>query len=207
MKAAGIVLAAGASHRMGSPKALLSIDGRPAVEVVVAALRAGGADPVIVVVGRHAAKIRAGAKLDDATVIDHAGWADGRTSSLQAGLRAVPADAAVAVVALVDMPYVRATSVRALLDAFAATHGAEVAVPVYTGRRGHPIVLGRKLFAGLLALGPDEPPRALIRGARDVEVRVADPGVLVDLDTPEDVAIASRASATGSGLRPGVPRP
>jgi nicotine blue oxidoreductase len=180
-----IVLAAGASSRMGSPKALLPIRGRPAVEVVVATLRAGGADDLIVVVGRHAAEIRAGADLAGVRVVDNARWETGRTSSIQAGLAALAPDAEAALLALVDMPLVRPDTVRALV---ASPRGdAEVVVPVHGGRRGHPIVLARTLFARIAALGPDEPLHTIIRAARALEVPVDDPGVLTDFDRPEDV--------------------
>src|SRR6185295_10879356 len=102
-----IVLAAGSSSRMGRPKALLPIEGRPAVEVVCATLRAGGADDVVVVVGRHAAEIRAGARLDGVRVVENARWAEGRTTSVQAGLAALARDAEWTLLALVDMPLVR----------------------------------------------------------------------------------------------------
>jgi len=181
-----IVLAAGASSRMGRPKALLPVNGRPAVEVVCAALRDGGADDVVVVVGKHAAEIRAGADLRRARVIDNPRWSGGRTSSVQTGLAALPPSAEWTLLALVDMPLVRAETVRALL---AAPRGdADVVVPVHDGRRGHPILLRRTLFARIAALGPDEPLRDVVRTARRVDVPVDDPGVLVDFDEPGDVS-------------------
>src|SRR6185295_12766502 len=112
-----IVLAAGGSSRMGRPKALLDIGGRPALEVVCATLRAGGADDVVVVVGRHAREIRAGADLGGVRVVDNPRWASGRTSSIQCGLAAVAHDAEWSLLALVDMPLVRAETVRTLVAA------------------------------------------------------------------------------------------
>ena len=170
---------------MGSPKALLPVGGRPAVEVVVATLRAGGADDVIVVVGRHATEIRAGADLRAARIVDNPNWATGRTSSIQAGLAALAPDAEWTLVALVDMPLVRPHTVRTLLAA--SREDADVVVPVLDGRRGHPILLRRTLFARIAALGPDEPLRDVVRTARRVEVPVADRGVLIDFDEPGDV--------------------
>src|SRR6185436_6314656 len=99
-----IVLAAGASSRMGQPKALLPVGGRPAVEVVCATLRDGGADEIVVVVGKHAAEIRAGADLRNVRVVDNARWESGRTSSVQAGLAAISPAAEWTLLALVDMP-------------------------------------------------------------------------------------------------------
>jgi molybdenum cofactor cytidylyltransferase len=183
-----IVLAAGASSRMGRPKALLDVGGRAAVDVVCATLRAGGVDDVVVVVGRHAREIRAGADLRGARVVDNPRWESGRTSSIQAGLAALAPAATWTLLALVDMPLVRPDSVRAIV---AATHGADpaidVVVPVKDGRRGHPIALRRSLFPRIAALGPDEPLHVVVRAARGLDVPVDDEGVIVDFDEPGDV--------------------
>ena len=184
-----ILLAAGASSRMGRPKALLPIGGRAAVDVVAATLRDGGCSEVVVVLGAHAAETRGGARLEGVRVVEHAGWAAGRTSSIQAGLRALSPDAAAVVLALVDMPYVAPTTVAALLAVHLTAPGdVEAIVPTNDGRRGHPIVLRRILFARIAALGPDEPLSGVVRGSRTLEVGVADPAVLVDLDLPGDLA-------------------
>jgi len=170
---------------MGRPKALLDVGGRPAVDVVCDTLRAGGADDVVVVVGRHAQEIRACARLRDVRVVDNPRWADGRTSSIQAGLAALAPGAAWTLLALVDMPLVRADTVTALL---AAPGGeADVVVPLHDGRRGHPIVLRRTLFPRIATLGPDEPLHVVVRAARSLDVPVDDAGVLVDFDEPGDV--------------------
>jgi len=180
-----IVLAAGASSRMGSAKALLPVDGRPAVEVVCATLRAGGADEVVVVVGRHADEIRRGARLDGVRVVDNPLWAQGRTTSVQAGLSAISPAAAWTLLALVDMPLVRPDTVRTLLAA--RTKGVDVVVPTFGGRRGHPILLRQTVFPRIAALGPDEPLHVVVRAARALLVDVPDESVLVDFDEPDDL--------------------
>jgi molybdenum cofactor cytidylyltransferase len=183
-----IVLAAGASSRMGRPKALLPIDGRPAVEVVCATLAAARVDDIVVVVGRHAAEIRAGADLRGARIVENPTWERGRTSSVQTGIAAIAPAAEWTLLALVDMPFVRRSTVRALLDAAAkAAAEDEVIVPVAKGAFGHPIVLRRALFPRIAALGGDDPLHLVVRGARRVEVPVDDEGVLIDLDTPDDL--------------------
>jgi molybdenum cofactor cytidylyltransferase len=183
-----IVLAAGASSRMGRPKALLDVGGRAAVDVVCATLRAAGADDVVVVVGRHATEIRSGARLESVRVVDNPRWESGRTSSIQVGLAALSPAATWTLLALVDMPLVRADAVRAVV---AAAEGADpavdVVVPVHRGRRGHPIALRRSLFPRIAALGPDEPLHVVVRAARGLDVPVDDEGVLVDFDAPGDV--------------------
>ena len=146
---ASLVLAAGASERMGRPKALLSVAGRPAVEVVAGALASAGCGPIVVVVGRHAEEIRSGADLSAYDVLDHAGWADGRTSSIQAGLAAVPKDAGAVVLALVDMPLVRPETVRAVVDAWLAIEPR--------GPARNPRGAGDELIAGRRAEHPPRP--------------------------------------------------
>lgn len=183
-----IVLAAGASSRMGRPKALLPIGGRPAVDVVAATLRDGGCAEVVVVLGSHAAEVRAAARLEGVRVVDHPGWAAGRTSSVQAGLRALRPDGGAFVLALVDMPYVAAATVAALLREHAAAPSeVEAVLPTHGGRRGHPILLRRSLFGRVRALGPDEPLSRVVRAANVREVAVEDAAVLVDLDVPGDL--------------------
>jgi molybdenum cofactor cytidylyltransferase len=180
-----IVLAAGASSRMGRPKALLDVGKRTAIEQVVETLRDGGASGIVVVVGRHAAEIRAGADLRGVRVVDNPDWERGRTSSVQRGLAALPPGTEWTLLALVDMPLVRAETVRALLAA--RRDDADAVVPVHAGRRGHPILLRRTLFPRIAALGPDAPLHDVIRTARRADVEVDDPGVLVDFDEPGDV--------------------
>ncbi|MCG3133051.1 MAG: Molybdenum cofactor guanylyltransferase [Planctomycetes bacterium] len=183
-----ILLAAGASSRMGRPKALLPLAGAAFVDAVAETLRAGGARPVLVILGSHEAEIRRGAKLRDVEIVSHAGWAAGRTSSIQAGLRALPSDAPAAILALVDMPFVRSATVAALLRVHAAApDDVEAVVPSFGGRRGHPVLLRRPLFPRVLALGPDEPLSTVIRAAHVLPVAVDDPGIHTDLDAPEDL--------------------
>lgn len=187
-----IVLAAGASSRMGRPKALLPIGGRPAIEVICATLREAGAGDIVVVVGKYAGEIRGAADLRGVRVVENLLWETGRTSSVQAGLAALAPAASATLLALVDMPFVRAETVRTILAAPRATKRRPgVVVPVHGGRRGHPILVFRDLFPRIAALGPDDPLYVVVRAAQCLEVSVDDAGVLVDLDTPQDVDRAS----------------
>ena len=184
-----IVLAAGASSRMGRPKALLPIRGGTFVRAILAALRDGGvADAVVVIRPDHdavAAEIAA-AGFGRAVVNPRAD--EGQLSSLLAGLAAIDGDDLdAALVTLVDVPLVAAATIR-LLVARAAASAAPVVRAVHGGRHGHPVIFSRRVFAALRAADPAIGAKAVVRAAGVEDVEVADPGVLVDVDTPADYA-------------------
>jgi molybdenum cofactor cytidylyltransferase len=95
-------------------------------------------------------------------------------------------DAAGWVIGLADMPYVQSSTIRVLADAVSA--GAGIAVPAWQGRRGNPVAFSRAHLDGLLRLGGDEGARRLLRAHPVTEVPVDDPGILRDIDTPDDLA-------------------
>ncbi|MFH8619232.1 NTP transferase domain-containing protein [Streptomyces sp. NPDC017979] len=152
---AGLLLAAGGGSRLGGrPKALLRHRGRPLVEHAVRALRAGGCDPVHVVLGAAADRVRAEADLTGCTVVDNPDWTDGMGSSLRAGLASLSGTpASAALIVLVDQPGVDAQAVARVRTAAGAPRHA-LAAAAYGGERGHPVLLGA-------ARWPD-----VVRGAR-----------------------------------------
>jgi CTP:molybdopterin cytidylyltransferase MocA len=185
---AGIVLAAGRSARMGAPKPLLDLEGETFLSRGVRVLREGGCDPVLVVVppGEAMGPMGAIARTSGAQVIENPDPAAEQIDSLRLGLEAV-GDAEAAVVLPVDVLLKDPEVVRALCAAWREQR-APVARPVHGGRPGHPVLFARETWDELMA--PD-----LEDGARDVvhrhlseilEVEVGDPGVLVDIDTPEE---------------------
>lgn len=180
---AGMVLAAGASQRMGFPKSLLQIRGRCAVDHVADVLRAGGVEPVIVVLGAHRCRIRGLAKLEGVTQVENLRWQEGRTTSIQAGIDALPPEAEAVVMALVDMPLVEPATVRSLIRAFRESR-ARCVLPAYGKRTGHPALLSRSLFPAIGALAPDASLRVVVRTASPQRVPVDDTGILTDFDTP-----------------------
>lgn len=188
---ATIVLAAGASSRMGSPKALLSVPkaGQSFLRRVIETAMAAGASPVLVVLGHHAEAIRAATPLDDVQIVENPHPERGMLSSLKCALMALPEHVDAVLAWPVDHPLVRASAVHTLLEA-QVRHPGKAIVPRFDGRGGHPTLFPRTLFAGLLGL-PDE---AGARGLFDrqplavVRVDVDDPGVVHDVDTPKDYA-------------------
>jgi molybdenum cofactor cytidylyltransferase len=191
---AGLVLAAGESSRMGRDKALLPYQGRTFLETIVAKLRAAGIARVVVVLGHHADLIQQALDLGGVEIALNPNYRRGQTSSLQAGLAALdspgagsaPAQAAppdAIVLCLVDHPAFDPATVGALVATFDRTH-ASVVVPTHGGRRGHPTLIARPLFAPLLALSTVEGANTVIRAWREktAHVEVPDPGILVDVD-------------------------
>jgi nicotine blue oxidoreductase len=185
---AGLVLAAGGGRRYGGPKALVRRDGRLLVERAADTLRAARCEPVLVVVGAAADRVRASASLGDARLVDNPEWETGMGSSLRAGLEALsvlePAPAAVAVL-LVDMPGITSAAVaRVAAGAGAAT----LAMAGYAGRRGHPVVLGRDHWAGVAALAEGDVGARPYLTAHRAEVTVVpcdDVANDTDLDVPD----------------------
>jgi CTP:molybdopterin cytidylyltransferase MocA len=184
---AGIILAAGESSRMRTDKALLTYRGRTFLEAILSTLHGAGIDRVVVVLGHHAEEIRRAVDLSSAQAVVNTDYRRGQTSSLQAGLRALETENLEAVVlCLVDHPAVSAETLRKLVESF-KTSGSNVAVPTFQGQRGHPVLIGRALFAELKKLGPEQGANAVIRKHRGATqfVDVNDAGILTDVDDPE----------------------
>jgi molybdenum cofactor cytidylyltransferase len=183
-----VVLAAGRASRFGAgaddSKVLARLDGKPLVRHVAEAALASRARPVVVVIGHAGAGVRAALDGLDATIVDNPHAASGMAGSLKAGVAALPADCAGALILLADMPRVRARTLDALIAAYAAGDRRPDAVaPVFAGRRGNPVLLGRALFGAVAGLEGDVGARALLAEADVREIEVDDPGVSIDIDT------------------------
>ena len=195
-RVAGLVLAAGRSTRMGGPNKLLEeINGKPLVRIVAEQALASRASPVIVVTGHQRERVERALAGLRVTFVHNPDFADGLSTSLKAGIKAVPADADGAIVTLGDMPQVSAKLLDRLIAAFDPERGALVVVPTIDGKRGNPVLWARRFFSDLLAVEGDVGARHLIAGYAEAvtEVPVEDAAALTDVDTPEAL-IAVRAA-------------
>ena len=189
MRIASIVLAAGRSSRMGLRNKLLeSIGGEPMVRRVTTGAIAGGGQPVVVVTGHEAAEVGAALHGLGVTVILNLEYADGLSTSLRAGLSALPADIDGALILLGDMPEVEASILLALMAAF--TGESAICVPVLYGRQGNPVLWGRRYFREMMELTGDVGAKPLMsrHEAQIIEVEVATDSIFHDVDAPEDLA-------------------
>ncbi|MBM3529881.1 MAG: 4-diphosphocytidyl-2C-methyl-D-erythritol kinase [Alphaproteobacteria bacterium] len=183
-----VILAAGRSTRMGGPNKLLAeIGGKPLVRIAAEAALASRARPVVVVTGHQREQVEAALAGLDVARVHNPHYANGLSTSLRAGLSALPADVDGAVVCLGDMPQVSATLIDRLIAAFDLERGALVVVPMTDGTRGNPVVWSRRFFSELMALEGDVGARNLIARYPEAvaEVPLADQAVLIDVDTPE----------------------
>jgi molybdenum cofactor cytidylyltransferase len=178
-----IVLAAGKSERMGSPKALLPFRGKTFLENILDAVSQSSIHSAVVVVGHHRNEI--GARLKIANLVFNPDYEQGMVTSFQAGIRALPVDCTGAVLFLVDHPIVEVETINVLVKNFASNR---IVIPVFNGRRGHPVLFSAEVLQEILALPSSQGANIVVRKDPDriFEVTVDAPGILVDVDTPED---------------------
>ena len=185
----GILLAAGRGERFGGGKLLAPIGSDPegAGVGVVACRNFVAAMPSVVAVVREGdARLALALEAAGARVVRCANADDGMGASLACGVRATR-DARGWVIALADMPWLQIDTIAAVAAAIGG--GATLAAPFFRGRRGHPVGFGPACGAALAGLSGDEGAKAVVAAGRDIMVRidVDDPGVLRDVDTPEDL--------------------
>ena len=185
-----VVLAAGSATRFGGRKLLADWNGAPLLHAALEIARAAPVQSLTVVTGADADEVTACAQaFDNAIRLVHApDHAEGMAASLRAGIASLPEDAAGAFVFLGDMPRAPTSILRPLAKAVRA--GAAAAAPVFQGRRGNPVVLGRGLFPAVAAMRGDAGARALLQalGAQLALIESPDDGVLFDVDRPGDLA-------------------
>lgn len=183
---AAIVLSGGKSERMGSPKALLQFQGQTFLERILAAIASSSITRSLVVAGHHHDAIVA-AYPKNLHVVFNPNYESGMSTSVQAGIRALPPGVSGAAIFLVDHPMIEHQTIDALLSRLAP---GRIVVPVHAGRRGHPVVFASDLFPEILELPPEKGLNTVVKRDRDrvIEVDVESAGVLQDIDTPEQFA-------------------
>ncbi|HYA57448.1 MAG TPA: nucleotidyltransferase family protein [Thermoplasmata archaeon] len=194
MGTGALILSAGESSRFGGqPKALLSIGPMSAVRRMAALCDALELDPVLVVVGPHSAPISHELRGLNAETVDSPRWFEGRTASIQSGLWAMPPDHDV-LFWPVDHPFVLRSTIDALLRARDRDLIGVWFVPTFEDRGGHPVLWRPAVRPDIFDLRADAPLRSLLPefGPQVLRVPVDDPGVVANVDTPEEYREALR---------------
>ena len=184
----GVVLSAGESSRMGRPKALLPIDGQTFIERIVGALKRGGIERIVVVLGFNADALRQQISHLPVEILVNPDHKLGQLSSLQVAVRHLQAapDCDGVMIHLVDHPYIEPRLVRLMLQRFEESK-CSIVVPRHQSKRGHPVIFSRALFDELLGAPLDQGAKAVVNAHRQdtLEIETEDVGITLDIDTPE----------------------
>jgi molybdenum cofactor cytidylyltransferase len=187
---AAVILSGGASQRMGSPKALLPYQGRPFLEHLLDLTVHSKIGTRRVVLGLHAEPVTAAVKLGPGEIVLNEDWQDGQLSSIRAALRSLPTRTDGMILFLIDHPLISAALVNDLIEQFYSPQNSsptKIVLPLFRGRRGHPVIFSADLYADLLAAPVDKGARAVVWGhASDVlEVETTEQGCVLNLNDPE----------------------
>jgi molybdenum cofactor cytidylyltransferase len=187
---AALLLAAGQSSRMGSNKLLAEIDGRPMVARVAQRLLSSHARPIVAVLGNQADRVDAALGKLPVERVRNPAFAEGLSSSLKAGLAALPEDVDGVIVCLGDMPLVAGRDLDRLIAAFNPLEGRAIIVPTRRGKRGNPVLWAKRFIPEMAELAGDVGAKHLIGEHAELvcEVEMDSDGVLVDIDTPDALA-------------------
>lgn len=197
-----LILAAGESSRMGTIKPLLPAGEDTVIERIIALFRSAGIENILVVLGHQADRLTPVLDRRGVSRVINADYHHGMFSSIQTGIRALGKECRAVFIHPGDMPLVRPETIRTLVDALTdgpsvpdALENAEALIPddsiyhpCYQGRRGHPPLIPKALIPAILAFQEPGGLRALLGRFSNQAIDVAcdDPGILVDLNTPED---------------------
>jgi molybdenum cofactor cytidylyltransferase len=186
-----LILAAGQSRRMGEiNKLLIAIDGKPMVRHVAETVLESRATPAVAVLGHERDRVRGAFSGLKIRCVYNPDYAEGISTSLRRGLAALPDDLDGVIVCLGDMPLLGAAEIGRLIDAFNPVEGRAIVVPTRRGKRGNPVLWGKRFFPEMQEIAGDVGARHLIGAYPEavVEVEMSGDGTLLDIDTPEALA-------------------
>ena len=182
-----IVLAAGESKRMNYPKMLLPIYGTTMIEKMIDNILKSKIDRTMLVTGAYSKEIIEVAGSLPVTICHNENYKDGMLSSVKCAFRSIPDDAGQVLVFPGDKPWISYDDINLLIDSYMREKKG-IVIPVYNSRRGHPVLIDLRYREEVALLDPNEGLKGLARMFPDdvLEVETANPGILKDIDTPEE---------------------
>jgi molybdenum cofactor cytidylyltransferase len=192
---AAVILSGGSSSRMGSPKALLPYQGRAFLDHLLEITRHPEIGVRRVVLGAHAEPIAKAIDLAADEIVINEHWEQGQLSSIHAALRSLPAGTDGMILCLIDHPLISANLVQNLIDVFYSSH-APIVLPIFEGRRGHPVLFAAKLYSQLLEAPMNLGARAVVwaHGKNIHEYRTTEEGCVLNLNDPATFARVTNTS-------------
>ncbi len=189
---AAVILSGGSSSRMGSPKALLPYQGRPFLEHLLEVTVHPQIGERRVVLGAHAESIAKSIDLSADEIVINDEWERGQLSSIHAAIRSLPAGTDGLLICLIDHPLISVDLVNELIEQFYVTH-ANIVLPVYEGRRGHPVIFPASLYDELLQAPMEKGARAVVWAHAEevLEVPTNEEGCVLNLNDPETLQRAT----------------
>ena len=184
---AAVILSGGASQRMGSPKALLPYQGRPFLEHLLEVTSHPKIGARRIVLGAHAELIADAVRLAANEVVINAEWEKGQLSSIQAGIRSLPAGTDGMILCLIDHPLISATLVDELIVRFySGPTIPPIALPVYQGKRGHPVIFSSGVYKELMAAPLEQGARSVVwaHAGEVAEVVTSEQGCVLNFNDP-----------------------
>jgi CTP:molybdopterin cytidylyltransferase MocA len=190
---AAVILSGGASSRMGAPKALLPYQGRPFLDHLLAIIKHPKIGVRRVVLGPHAEAIARETTLAAGEIVINEDWEKGQLSSIHAALRGLPIEVDGMMLCLIDHPLISVELVGELIQTFYTT-GALIVLPVYAGKRGHPVIFSAGVFDELFAAPLEQGARSVVWAHPDnlVEMQTTEEGCVLNLNDPDTLARATK---------------
>lgn len=178
-----LILAAGMGKRMGQLKQTLPWGEGILLEQVIKVHHQAGVTPISVVVGHEAQEIKARLSHLDVIWIDNPAYREGMGSSLRAGIKGLPRETTGVLLSLGDLPLIKPDTLRQIMEIHRSKQ-AEIIIPVYQGKKGHPVFLGKGFFSQLLTVQGDMGARQIIKNNEDQVhyLNVKDKGIIQDID-------------------------
>lgn len=185
-----IILSAGESKRMGQPKPLLRFDDKTFLERIISVLQLSNVDRITVVLGADAEIVEKSANLSGTRLLLNKDYKKGQLSSMITGIKNLPEETEAVLVCLVDHPLITEELVNQIVKTF-KERKSPIIVPVYQGKRGHPVLFSKSLFKELLEAPEDKGARYVLYSNEEkvFELETSEKGILIGINTPEDYEI------------------